>query len=141
VAADDEPVPVAQRSWFAPVWQAADPGAVLFAYAGVCTLVSRRAARIFEVVHRAAGEATEIAELWATLCRNRRAGADMVVRHATGTGPRRAGLAFDRAVDSVWMFNDPAHYAALVLELHWPEPDFQQWLGHQMRAALLGEPA
>ena len=65
---------------------------VLTAYAGVCTLIGRRAARIFEVVHRAAGEAAEIAELWGTLTRNRRAGADMVVRRAIETGPLRAGL-------------------------------------------------
>jgi AcrR family transcriptional regulator len=139
LAGDDEPIPVAQRPWFAPVWQATHPNTVLSAYAEVCTLISRRAARIFEVVHRAAGEANEIAELWATLSRNRRAGADMVVRHAIETGPLRAGLAVDQAVDSLWIFNDPAHYAALVLERHWPEPDFQQWLVNQMRAALLDD--
>jgi len=140
LAGDDQPVPVAQRPWFAPVWQATDPGGVLTAYAGVCTLIGRRAAQIFEVVHRAAGDAPEIAELWATLNRNRRAGADMVVRRAVETGPLRAGVAVDRAVDSVWILNDPGHYAVLVLERHWPEPDYQQWLATQMCAALLDDP-
>ena len=139
LAGDDQPIPVAQRPWFAPVWQATHPSAVLSAYAGVCTLISGRAARIFEVVHRAAGEATEIAELWGTLTRNRRAGADMVVRRAIETGPLRAGLDVDQAVDSLWIFNDPAHYATLVLERHWPERDYQRWLGNQMCAALLDD--
>ncbi len=137
LAGDDQPAPVAQRPWFAPVWQATHPSAVLTAYAGVCTLMSRRAARIFEVVHRAAGEATEIAELWETLTRNRRAGADMVVRRVSETGPLRPGLTVDHAVDSLWTLNDTAHYASLVLERHWSEPDYQQWLGRQMCAALL----
>ena len=137
LAGDDEPVPVAERPWFAPVWQATHPRAVLTAYAGVCTLIGRRAARIFEVVHRAAGEATEIAELWATLTRNRRAGAEMVVRRAAETGPLRTGLAVHEAVDSLWILNDPAHYATLVLERHWSESDHQRWLGNQMCAALL----
>ncbi len=100
LAGDDEPVPVAQRPWFAPVWQAGDPRAVLTAYAGVCTVIGRRAARIFEVVHRAAGEGAEIAELWATLTRNRRAGAEMVVRRAVEMGPLRAGLTVEHAVDA-----------------------------------------
>lgn len=141
LAGDDQPIPVAQRPWFAPVWQATHPRAVLSAYAGVCTLISRRAARIFDVVHRAAGEATEIAELWDTLSRNRRAGADMVVRRVLETGPLQAGLGVDQAVDSLWIFNDPAHYAALVLERHWSERHYQQWLDHQMQAALLDDPA
>jgi AcrR family transcriptional regulator len=137
LAGDDQPVPVAQRPWFAPVWQATHPRDVLTSYAAVCTLIGRRAARIFEVVHRAAGDAAEIAELWGTLTRNRRAGAEMVVRRAIETGPLRAGLPVDQAIDCLWVLNDPAHYAALVLERHWPEPDYRLWLGNQMCAALL----
>ena len=137
LAGDDEPVPVAQRPWFAPVWQATHPAAVLTAYAGVCTLIGSRAARIFDVVHRAAGDNAEIAELWATLTRNRRAGADMVVRKVIETGPLRAGLTVDQAVDSLWILNNPAHYADLVLDRRWPEPDFRVWLAHQMRAAVI----
>jgi AcrR family transcriptional regulator len=137
LAGDDEPVAVAQRPWFAPVWQATRPADVLAAYAGVCTLIGRRAARVFEVVHRAADEAPEIAELWATLTRNRRAGAEMVVERVIETGSLRAGLTVDRAVDALWILNDPAHYGALVLERHWPEADHSRWLSTQMCAALL----
>jgi AcrR family transcriptional regulator len=137
LAGDDEPVPVAARPWFAPVWQANRPADVLAAYAAVCTLIGRRAARMFEVVHRAAGDAPEIADLWATLCRNRRAGAEMVVGRVRETGSLRAGLSVDRAVDVLWILNDPAHYAMLALDRGWPEPDYQQWLAAQMCAALL----
>jgi len=140
LAGDDEPVPVAQRPWFAPVWQATDPRAVLTAYAGVCTLISRRAARIMEVVHRAAGASPEIAEQWDILLRNRRAGAEMVVRRAQDTGPLKPDMAIDAAIDSLWTLNDPTHYLNLVLDRHWPEADYRRWLSNQMCAALL-EPA
>jgi AcrR family transcriptional regulator len=139
LAGDDEPVPVAQRPWFARIWQATSPRAVLSAYATICTLMSRRAARIFEVVHRAADETTEIAELWDTMLRNRRAGAEMVVRRAIETGPLRAGLDPERAIDALWTLNDPTHYASLVLARHWPEPDYERWLADQMCAALLDD--
>src|SRR5215468_11217742 len=62
LAGDDEPIPVAQRPWFRPVWDATTPSAVLDAYAAVCTLINRRAARIFEVVRRAADQAPEVAQ-------------------------------------------------------------------------------
>jgi AcrR family transcriptional regulator len=141
LAGDDEPVPVAQRPWFAPVRQATDPRSVLVAYAGVCATIGGRAARIFEVVHRAAGESPEIADLWDTLSRNRRAGAGMVVRRVVEIGSLRAGLAVDHAVDGLWVLNDPAHYGALVIDRGWAEPDFLRWLGGQMCAALLDGPA
>jgi AcrR family transcriptional regulator len=137
LAGDDEPVPVAQRPWFAPVWEASSPQTVLDAYADVCTLIGRRAARMFEVVRRAAGESTELAELWSTLTRNRRAGAEMVVRRARETGPLRPDLHPDQAVDALWVLNDPALYGALVLERGWSEADHRRWLATQMRSALL----
>ncbi len=140
LAGDDDPVPVAQRPWFAPVWQAADPRAVLVAYAWVCSTIGSRAAQIFEVVHRAADESPEIAELWGTLCRNRRAGAEMVVGRVVEIGSLRAGLTVGHAVDGLWILNDPAHYATLVLERHWSERDYRRWLCGQMCAALLDDP-
>lgn len=137
LAGDDEPIPVAQRPWFQPVWEAPTPAAVLDAYAGVCTLISSRAARIFEVVRRAADEAPEIAELWDTLQRNRRAGARMVAEHAASLGPLATGLDIDHATDILWIFNDPAHYDTLVSRRSWPEPDYTSWLSSQIRHALL----
>ena len=44
-AGDDEPVPVAERPWFRPVWQAVTPGAAVDAYAQVCKSRSTAARR------------------------------------------------------------------------------------------------
>jgi AcrR family transcriptional regulator len=141
LAGDDEPVPVARRPWFQPVWDAATPVAVLDAYARVCTLINGRAARIFEVVRRAADQAPEIAELWDTLQSNRRAGARMVIEQAVSLGALADGLDTDRATDILWIFNDPAIYNTLVAGRGWPEADYTGWLSRQIRHALLAPQA
>lgn len=139
LAGDDDPIPVAERPWFQPVWDAPDQVGVLRAYADVCTLIGERAARVFETVHRAAGESPELAQLWGTLQANRRSGAAMVARRVHELGPLRPRLSLDAATDSLWICNDPAHYRALVLDRHWPAHAFRTWLERQMRAAVLDD--
>src|SRR5215468_6442832 len=63
LAGDDEPVAVADRPWFRPVWDATTPAAALDAYAEVCVVIARRAAQLFEIVRRAADNAPDAAEL------------------------------------------------------------------------------
>ena len=101
LAGDDEPVPVAQRPWFQPVWEAATPGAALDAYAQACRLINGRAAPLFEVVRRAADEGPDVRELWETLQRNRRAGAAMVVTHLAALAAPPPGWDQERAADAV----------------------------------------
>lgn len=137
LAGDDAPMAVAQRPWFQPVWSARTPTAVLDAYAGVCVLIGARAARLFESVRRAADDSPEAAQLWQTLQDNRRAGAKMVIERAQTLGPLAEGLSVERAIDILWLLNDPALYAALVLDRGWAQDEFQRWLGGMMRQALL----
>jgi AcrR family transcriptional regulator len=137
LAGDDEPVPVADRPWFRPVWEAPTQAGVLDAYARVCTVIGGRAALIFEAVRRAADSSAELSELWDTLQANRRAGAHMVVRHLETFGPLRPGLGTITATDRLWICNDPAHYHALVRQCGWPEPEFTVWLAGQMRHSVL----
>lgn len=137
LAGDDEPVPVAQRDWFAPVWGATSPDGALRAYAEVCVLIGGRAAELFEVVRRAADESAELAGLWGSLVDNRRTGAAGVIDHTRRLGPLRSDLTVDRAVDVLWLLNDPALYASLVLRQGWPVDDFGAWLARSMRSALL----
>ncbi len=139
LAGDDQPIPVAQRPWFLPVMLATTPGAVLDAYADACVLINGRTARLFEVVHRAAGASPDIAQLWATLQANRRYGAGIVIKHAMTRGKIRDDLEPGQIADSLWTINDPAQYRALVLDCGWSEPDYRRWLVHLMRAAVLDD--
>lgn len=134
---DDEPLPVADRPWFHPVWEARTHQEVLTAYAQVCTLIGRRAARLFEVVRRAADTSPDVADLWDSTQRNRRAGALMVVNHLCKLGTVERGPGYEQAVDSLWFFNDPAHYDTLVVHCRWQEADFTAWLAARMQDALL----
>lgn len=140
LAGDDEPVPVADRPWFQPVWEARRPEEVLTAYADVCTLIGHRAARLFEVVRRAADASPEVAELWERTQRNRRAGARMVVDQLQQLGGGERWSGYDQAVDALWVFNDPSHYDTLVRQCRWREPDFTAWLAARMSDALLRHP-
>lgn len=138
LAGDDDPVPVAERPWFRPVWEARTADAVLDAYASVCTIIGERAGRVFEVVRRAADTAPEIAELWAQTRDNRLAGARMVLDHLGTVGRLGPEVAPDRAVDRLWLLNDPAHFTALVQERGWTAEEYRGWLAAAMKAALLG---
>jgi AcrR family transcriptional regulator len=137
LAGDDEPVPVADRPWFQPVWDARRPEEVLTAYAHVCTLIGHRAARLFEVVRRAADASPEVGELWERTQRNRRAGARMVVDQLRTVGRVEGSPGDEAAVDALWFFNDPSHYDTLVRQCRWDEPDFTAWLAARMSDAVL----
>lgn len=137
LAGDDEPVAVADRPWFRPVWDSTTPAGALAAYADVCTLIGRRAARLFEVVRRAADTSPDAAHLWRTLQRNRRAGAAMVAHHLHTMPPVGARVPHERSVDVLWLFNDPGHYDTLVHQCDWPESDFTAWLAAQMQHAVI----
>jgi AcrR family transcriptional regulator len=138
LAGDDEPGPVADRPWFRPVWEAQTPHELLAAYAQVSTVIGARAARLFEVVRRAADTSPDVADLWDSAQRNRRAGARMVIDQMRSLGPVDPWPGDDRAVDALWVFNDPAHYDTLVSQCSWSEPDFAAWLAARMQDALLG---
>jgi AcrR family transcriptional regulator len=138
LAGDDEPVPVADRSWFRPVWEAQTPHELLVAYALVSTVIGARAARLFEVVRRASDTSTDVADLWVSIQRNRRVGARMVVEQLRSLGPVDRWSGDERAVDALWVFNDPPHYNTLVGHCHWSEPEFTAWLAARMQNALLG---
>jgi AcrR family transcriptional regulator len=137
LAGDDDPVPVVDRPWFRPVLEAQTHHDLLAAYAHVCTLMDARAARIFEVVRRAADASPEVADLWDRTQRNRRAGAGIVIKQLRSLGPVQGWPGDQRAVDIVWLFNDPAHYDTLVLQCGWREPDFTAWLAVRMQEALI----
>ena len=110
---------------------------MLDAYAGVCVLINARTARLFDVVHRAAGDSPELTQLWATLRATAASARAPLVAHARTLGPIRADLTVDQVADALWTLNDPALYGRLVLEKGWSEADFRRWLARQMAAAVL----
>jgi AcrR family transcriptional regulator len=139
MAGDDEPVPIAQRTWFRPVWQATTQADCLDAYARACVRIGRQSAEVIELVRRAADESPENAEIWDDIQRNRRFGAGTVAAHVRTLGPLRPGVTTARATDLMYVLNDTGHYRVLVGECGWGERAFSSWLSDRMRHALVGD--
>jgi AcrR family transcriptional regulator len=137
LAGDDEPVPVRDRPWFRPVWEATTAHDALQAYAHVCLVIGRRAAAVVEMLRRASDSAPEVAELWRSWLRGRHAGATMVVQRDVVSASLRPGLTPETAADVLWRLNDPDHYASLVTDRGWHEERFESWLADAMIALLL----
>jgi AcrR family transcriptional regulator len=140
MAGDDEPVPVALRSWFLPVWEATTQEACLDAYAKACVRIGRQSSDVLELVRRAADESQENAEIWDELQRNRRFGATTIAKRVRELGPLPQGLTQRRAIDLIFVLNDSGHYRTLVGECGWSERAFGAWLSERMRYSLLGGP-
>lgn len=138
LAGDDEPVPVRDRPWFQPVWQATTAEEVLAAYAKVCVTIARRAAPVVEALHQAVDSHPDIAALWDRWLAGRRAGAAMVVERDVVRRRLRDGLAERTAVDVLWTLNDPDTYLLLVGRRGWAEGRFERWLADTMQLLLLG---
>jgi AcrR family transcriptional regulator len=138
MAGDDEPVPVAQRSWFQPVWQATTQADCLDAYARAVVRIGRQSADVIELVRRAADETAENSEMWDQLQRNRRFGAASIARRVKELGPLPHGLTVRRAGDLIFVLNDSGHYRTLVSECGWSERAFGVWLSDRMRFSVLG---
>jgi AcrR family transcriptional regulator len=136
LAGDDEPVPVAERPWFEPVWTATTLDELCSAYADVCLLIGRRAAGVFEVVRRAVDADPEIRDVWQDVLTNRRSGAQLVVDRAVQLAGRLSAPGAQVAVDLVWFTNDPAHYATFVGDCGWSEAQFRDWLTALLTTAL-----
>ena len=138
LAGDDDPVPVAERPWFRPVFQARSARALFDAYAAACMTISSRAADVYEVVRAASDSGGEVAKLWQELKDQRHTGAAMVVSRLNEVAKLRQGLTRQTATDVLWTLNDPALYWALVVERQWDPTTFQEWLSTTMRCQLAG---
>jgi AcrR family transcriptional regulator len=137
LAGDDEPVPVRDRDWFRPVWEAATAEAVLQAYADVCVVIGGRAGHVVEALRRATDSAPEVDRLWTSWLNGRRAGAAMVVDRDIVAAALRPGLTAVTAGDILWTLNDPGLFVALVEIQGWDVTVFRDWLADTMTRLLL----
>jgi AcrR family transcriptional regulator len=138
IAGDDEPVPVNDRPWMRPVWEAADGPATLRAYAGAVRTIQSRTAALFRALDIATASEPDLLELWATSRERRRLGAAGVVRAAAERTPLRPDLTVDRATDIVWTFNAHDIYLNLIDGCGWSPEAFEAWLGDSLAELLFG---
>jgi hypothetical protein len=61
----------------------------------------------------------------------------MIIHQIRRLGDLAPELDDETAIDALWIFNDPGHYAALVTQRGWSEQTFRRWLADRMHDALL----
>jgi AcrR family transcriptional regulator len=140
IAGDDEPVPVNDRPWMRPVWEATSGAATVRAYAGAVRMIQDRTAVLFRALDIAAASEPELQELWRVSRERRRLGAAGVVRAAADRSPLVPGLTHDRATDILWSFNGHDLYLNLVEGCGWSSTDYQTWLGDGLARLLFDVP-
>ena len=139
MAGDDAPAPVAQRPSVARARDAQTAEEALRLVAAHIAGLSGRYARIDEVLRGAAATGEpELADLWETSERQRRAGAAILLGIIRGKGPLRPGLDPHRGEDILSNYMAPDGYLRLVHRLGWTAEDFQRWLEATLAWQLLG---
>ena len=128
LAGDDQPVPVAERSWYREALREPDPRRSLRLYARNVARVHERYADLHEVLQMAAAADDELAELWQASEDERRTGAGYVIDALVGKGPLKPGLDRDSAVDLLWVFNAPDIFRRLVRRSGWTSQRYELWL-------------
>jgi len=138
IAGDDEPVPVNERPWMRPVWDATTGPATLRAYAAAVRVIQERSAHLFRVLDSAAAVEPELTELWQVSRERRRFGAAGVVNAAVQHSPLSNGVTTEQAIDLLWTFNGHQPYLDLVDECGWSPETYQNWLGDSLSQLLFG---
>lgn len=139
IVGDDEPVPVADRPWFACVFDDGITGRErLQRYASAVRRIYAGAGKAFEIVRRGADGDPELAELWRANQAARRAVVTQIVDGATSDTPLRPGLSKAEAVDLLWVLHGPELFHLLTVECGWSTDRYETWLADAFCEQILG---
>ncbi len=137
LAGDDEPVPVAQRSWYREALDEPDPRRALRLYARNVKVIHGRSADVYEVLRAAAASDKDLHDLWRASEDERRGGAAIVVDALLRKSHLKAGLDRAAAIDIVWVFTASEIFWRLVRTRRWSDARFESWLGDTLCEQLL----
>ena len=135
--AGDEPVPVAQRSWYREALAEPDPRRALRLYARNVTAIHGRSADVHEVLRAAATSDKDLYKLWRAGEDERCGGAAIVVDALLQKCRLKAGLDRAAAIDIVWIFTSGDIFWRLVRTRRWNDAQFESWLSDTLCEQLL----
>ena len=138
LAGDAEAVPMADRAEFAAVRDAADPRALVVAYAQVGLLLIDRVGHIARMVAdgAAAGD-PDLRAMRATTDQERRIGATAVARRLEDWGALRDGVTVERAADVIWSVNSVEVWTLLVHDSGWQPAAWAAWMADAVAGTLI----
>jgi AcrR family transcriptional regulator len=135
---DDEPVPLRERAAMTALFADPDPHSKLVRYAAIGRGLWDRLGDLVPVIMAgaAAGD-PDLVALVATIRRESRGGATVIVRHLAAAGALRAGLDEEQAIDEFWLLLQPESHGLLVGERGWSLDRYQEWLARSACRVLL----
>ncbi|MGE2836005.1 TetR/AcrR family transcriptional regulator [Mycobacterium sp. SMC-4] len=137
IAGDDAPVPLADRSEVAALWELDDAVDLLRGWAHLIASIDARVGGLFAALQTAATVDDAAHALLDKLHGQRRAGARTVVNAVTARGQLRDGLSPSAAKDLACLFSDPSLYRHLVGLHGWSDRRFERWLADTLCQQLL----
>jgi AcrR family transcriptional regulator len=137
IAGDDAPVAVAARPDVAPLFDAADPVALLTGFAGVTTAINQRTNDVHRVLVSAAGSDQGAADLLAEIRDQRDRGQRQIVRALARRKELRRGVSVRDAEDRVHALMSPEVYRLLVGDRGWSADRYREWLSATLAQQLL----
>ncbi len=142
LSGDLDEIPLAQRPAFRALAAETDPRRVIERYAAISRDLITRVGPLAAALLSAARSADpELADLAATISRERLFGATAVTSHLAELGGLAPGVTRQLARDVVWTLISPEVYRMLVLERGWSGRRYEQWLSGSLTASILGNPA
>ncbi len=117
-----------------------DPRRQLSLLAALATEIGNRMSALYQVLAGAAGSEPEIADLYRNQQQARYKDQQRVTRSLARKGALRVGLSESQATDVMWAIANPHTHHALIGERHWSPEEYEHWLAHLLRHALLTEP-
>jgi hypothetical protein len=135
---DDEPVPLGDRAAMTALFADPDPRAKLVRYAAIGRGLWDRLGDLVPVILAGAGAGDpDLVDLVATIRRESRGGAAMIVRHLAAEGLLADGLDEEQAIDELWLLLQPENHRLLVGERGWSLDRFEEWFARSAAHVLL----
>jgi AcrR family transcriptional regulator len=138
LAGDPDPLPMSQRPAFVALAAETDPRRAVDRYAAIARELSSRAGPLAASLLAAADNGDpDLAELAATMKRERLMGATAFTDHLARLAALRPDRAPEEARDTVWTLISPEVYRLLVLDCGWTDDRYEQWLAESLTGSLL----
>ena len=140
IVGDQDPVPVADRSWAANAFGADSGAERVHTFAAVVRHVMASAGWAFRIAAQAAAADADAAALWATGQRHRLEDATRFVNSLRHAHLLRLDRPSRDAVATVWLVSSPETFIQLVDGLNWTLGRYEHWVERTLADALLEPP-
>lgn len=140
IVGDEDPVPVAQRSWFARVHEDGITGHErMRRYAAASRRILVGAGSTFEIIRRGADGDPALADLWTANQAARRTVLGTVLDAALADTDLRPGLDRDAAIDLMWTLHGPEVFRLLTVDCGWDADRYESWLATSLCEQVLSD--